>query len=156
MKGELRNEFIKITDKTSPKGIRETYLEVCGKLYPLKATVKLIKNNIQNKFDEYGKRALLAEKNEGIDWKALSHAVRVNSQGIELFKTGHITFPRPDRDLLLKIKTGQMDYKEVAEIITEGLQALETAKINSNLPLKPDIDWCNDFVYNIYLEIVKK
>jgi hypothetical protein len=38
----------------------------------------------------------MAETQEGVDWKALSHAVRVGTQALELLKTGHVTFPLPN------------------------------------------------------------
>lgn len=151
---EAKTDLITIDSKTSKNGVTETYLQVCRKYYPLKAPIKLIRTQIQGKFDEYGKRALMAEKNEGIDWKALSHAVRVNSQGIELLNTGRITFPRPDKDLLLQIKTGKHAYKDVEEVILEGFQKLEEAKEKSTLRDKPDLEWIDNFVYNTYAEIV--
>ena len=153
--GELNNEYIKIIRKINPKGISEEFLEVAGKFYALNCNVKLVRQQLQEKFDEYGKRALLAEKNEGIDWKALSHAVRVNSQGVELLTTGSITFPRPDRELLVQIKTGQMLYKQVEEIILEGFQQLEEAKEKSKLRLKPNQEWIDNFVEHVYTDIVK-
>lgn len=152
---ELNNEYIKIVRKVNPKGLSEEFLEVAGKFYAMNCTVKLVKSQLQEKFDEYGKRALLAEKNEGIDWKALSHAVRVNSQGVELLNTGRITFPRPDRELLLQIKTGQLQYKQVEEIILEGFDNLERAKEQSTLRAKPDQEWIDGFVEHIYTDIVK-
>lgn len=151
----LKNEYISLEYKTSPNNISEEYLKVCDKYYCTKATVKTIKEQIQKRFDQYGARALKAELNEGVDWKALSHAVRVNSQGIELLNTGHITFPRPDRELLIKIKTGQMEYNEVADIIVEGLEILKGYQANSSLREKPDLDWMNDFVYDVYSKVVK-
>jgi hypothetical protein len=152
---KTKNEHILITMCKGPNGILTPHLEICDKKYPIHATVKYVKQQVQRRFDEYGQRALKAEKNEGVDWKALSHAVRVNNQAQELLETGHITFPRPDRELLLAIKTGQMDYKEVAELIENGLVQLEASKQKSTLRESPNVDWVNDFVYSIYSEIVK-
>lgn len=152
---KLKNEYIKITSKTNPRGVDEEFLEVAGKYYAVHCNVKLVKQQLQEKFDEYGKRALMAEKNEGCDYKALSHCVRVNSQGKELLETGHITFPRPDRELLLKIKTGQMHYKDIEPIILEGFEQLEKAKEKSTLREKPDLEWVDNFITDIYTNIVK-
>lgn len=149
-----KNEYISLAVRINPKGIEEEFLEVAGKYYAVHCNVKLVREQLQEKFDEYGKRALLAEKNEGVDWKALSHAVRVNSQGIELLNTGYITFPRPDKDLLLKIKTGQLPYKEVEEIILEGFNGLEEAKQKSTLREKPDQNYIDNYVADIYTNIV--
>jgi hypothetical protein len=98
--------------------------------------------------------ALKAEKNEGIDWKALSHAVRVASEAIELLNTGKITFPRPDKDLLLAIKTGAMEYKEVEKIIEQGLIDLEIAQEKSILRSEPDWKKADELVYNLHLKAI--
>lgn len=149
-----KNEFISIEYLDDKNGNQFLYLKICDKFYCLNTTVKHIRDQIQRRFDQYGQRALKAELNEGIDWKALSHAVRVNNQGIELLNTGHITFPRPDRELLLSIKTGQMEYNEVADIIVQGLEDLKTAQTTSSLRDKPDQQWIDDFVYDLYKQIV--
>lgn len=148
------NEHIKITSCKGPNDSLEPHLEVCNRKLPFHCTVKHAKQVFGKIFEQYGSRALLAEQNEGIDWKALSHAVRVNSEAKELLLTGFITFPRPDRELLLKIKTGQMNYKEVAEIIEQGLAELLECEKRSALREKPDQEWIDNFVYDVYKEIV--
>jgi len=152
---EPKSEYITITKKDNKRGGEDTFLVVAGKYYSIDCKIKLIRDQVQAKFDEYGKRALLAEKNLGCDWKALSHAVRVNSQGVELLSTGNITFPRPDRDLLLKIKTGQLQYKEVEEIIVQGFADLESAKAKSTLRETPNQEWVDNFICEVYTDIVK-
>lgn len=150
------NDHITIEYLKSPRGIPEPYLVVCDKKIAFHSTVKYALEHVQKRFDEYGKRALMAEKNEGIDWKALSHAVRVNSEAKELLETSKITFPRPDKDLLLAIKLGKMDYKEVAALIEKGLEDLVEASKNSKLQEKPNKEWADNFVYEVYSKIVKE
>jgi hypothetical protein len=149
------NEHIKHTECKGPSNKLESHLEVCNKKYPFRADIKYIKSQIQRRFDEYGKRALMAEKNEGLDFKSLSHAVRVNNEAVELLETGSITFPRPDKDLLLKIKLGEIPYKEVANMIENGLELLKIAQINSKLRDEPDKEWADNFIYEVYSRIVK-
>lgn len=149
-----QNENIKITPIKNKKGEFENYLEVCDRKVPLTATVKYAEDVYQKIFDMYGERALKAEKNEGIDWKALSHAVRVAGEAIELLRTGKITFPRPDKELLLAIKTGSMDYKEVEKIIEKGLADLEIAQSDSKLRMTPDWQMANSLVYELHLKAI--
>lgn len=149
------NEHIGIALLTEKNGREGKYLTVCNRKVPFNATVKYAKDVYQRIFDMYGERALKAEKNEGIDWKALSHAVRVANESIELLNSGFITFPRPDKDLLIKIKTGQMDYKEVEKIIETGLIKVEEAQKLSKLPSKPDYKFAEELVYNMYLQQIK-
>lgn len=150
-----RNEYIKIVTQPNVRGADEKFLEVCEKKYSLKCFARTIREQIQFRWDQYGKRALMARENKGVDWKALSHAVRVNRQGIELLLTGNITFPRPDRELLLKIKTGQLEYNQVADIIVEGLEELRNAEKASILRKTPDQDWINDFTFDTYLKVIR-
>lgn len=150
------SEHIKIDLLKAPNGKMEPYLNICDKKIAFHSTVKYALEHVQRRFDEYGRRALMAEKNEGLDFKALSHAVRVNSEAKELLETGKITFPRPDRELLLKIKTGQMHYKEVAEIIENGLEELKIISANSTLREQANREWADEFIYKVYSEIVKK
>jgi hypothetical protein len=79
-------------------------LSVCNRKIQKSVTCTHAHKIFKRVLEEYGARALQAEKNIGIDWKALMHAVRVCSEAIELLSTGRITYPRPERDLLLAIR----------------------------------------------------
>jgi hypothetical protein len=91
----------------------------------------------------------------GKDFKALSHSVRVNSEALQLLTTGHITFPRPDRELLLQIKLGQLPYEQIAELIEQGLADVCEVHKKSTLRDKPDKEWADNFVYDVYSKIVR-
>lgn len=152
---ELNDEFIKIVmvDEKS-KGL-QPHLEVCNKKFPLHCKIKYVLDCLEKTMEGYGHRALAAETNQGVDFKALYHSVRVAREGEELLLTGNITFPRPEADLLLKIRKGEMHYKDIAELIEEGLDKIRIAEITSVLRKEPDLDWINDFVYDSYLEVIK-
>ena len=134
-------------------GPPQRYLSCCGRKTPFTNKVVDAIRIYQAVFDQYGARALAAEGNKGVDWKALSHAVRVNSEAIELLKTGNITLPLPNRELVLSIKQGNFPYKEVAELIEQGLADLEAARSESGLRFEPDHAWAADFVARVYSEI---
>lgn len=144
------NEYINFVNIKNPRGVVEPHLEVCGKKYALHCTVKYVKEKIQEKIDNYGHRALAAEKNEGIDYKSLYHAVRVSAEGIELCNTGNITFPRPEAELLLKIRKGELPYKQIAEIIEQQLETLEKVQHTGVLRDKPDYNWVENFIEYVY------
>jgi predicted nucleotidyltransferase len=148
---DCNNEHIKITMCKGPNNTLAPHLEICNRKIPFHSTIKYAKELFQRLFNEYGHRALLAEKNENIDWKALMHAVRVAAEAKELLLTGFITFPRPEKELLLKIRNGLIDYKKVASIIEEGLITLEETQKNSILPDKPNYEAIDDLIYDIYL-----
>lgn len=132
------------------------HLEVCNRKCPLTFSIKKAHEIYKGLFDEYGKRALAAELNSGVDWKALSHAVRVARECVELLTTGNITFPRPEREHLIAIKTGRLPYKEVAEEIEMLLPAAEEASANSCLRAEPDRAWIDAFVLRVYGDEVRQ
>lgn len=152
--GLVNNEFISITEIRNPRGVMEPYLQVNGRKIPFHSTVKYATEILTRIFEQYGARALLAEKNEGVDWKALSHAVRVCSQAKELLTDHVITFPRPDAALLLQVKKGELPYNQVAEIIEQGMIEVEEATKNSTLPEKPDKELAETIVECYYSETV--
>ena len=131
------------------------HLQVCNRKLPFGADIKFCKMVLQKIFDEYGSRAHKAHLDGGKDYKALSHAVRVNSEGLELLETGHITFPRPDAELLKKIKNKELPFEEIGEIIEQGLVDLVEAQKNSKLRDKPDLEWRDQFLFEVYSEVVK-
>ncbi len=144
------NEHMTMTDISLPNGTTVRHWDVCGRKMPFTASIKNARDVTQRLVDEYGQRALAAETNQGIDWKALSHAVRVGTQAIELLQTGNITFPLPNAAHVLAIKTGQLSYQEVSAEIEQLLAAIETEAQTSALPAEPDREWMTDFIVQTY------
>lgn len=126
------------------------YLEVAGRKVPMGATVKLARATLKRVFDEFGQRALLAEQNQGVDWKALMHAVRVAKQAEELLLTGNVTFPRPEKSALLSIRKGELRYETVAEMIEAGVVDMEKAALKSKLPVSPDRAFADELICRHY------
>jgi predicted nucleotidyltransferase len=148
------NEFLKFSEGMQPNGDSIMYFEICGKKIMLTASIKVARELAQKLVNEYGQRALAAERNEGVDWKALSHAVRVGHEALELFSTKHITFPRPEAQHLLAIKRGQIDYKQVAEEIEQLLVDVEDSAVKSDLLDSADQSIIDDFVIGHYTKQV--
>ena len=125
-------EHVAVIQHQTRQGVHEPMIEVCNRKIPFTVTAKEAFGIVDRLFTEYGKRALAAERSEGIDWKALSHAVRVGRQAIELLETGTITFPRPEATHLKAIKCGTLAYQPVAEEIESLLIAVEQAAERSS------------------------
>lgn len=150
-KGEPLIKFVTIPHRVT--GVVEEYIQVGPKIkVPMNASCKIAYDTYLTQFERYGERAKQAETNQGIDWKALMHAVRVCQEAEELLLTGNITLPRPEAELLLKIRKGELPYREVADIIVGGLDKLNDAKTKTVLPSEPDHKWIEDFIYNTYKE----
>jgi RNA repair pathway DNA polymerase beta family len=142
---------------TQQSGTVVGYFDVCGRKLQFTSKVAECQKVLQHLMDEYGQRALQAENNEGIDWKAMSHAVRIGEQAIELFETGFIKFPRPNADFLLKIKQGLLPYKGVAYLVEKNFDDVERASEKSDLPEDVDRKWIDDFLVDKYYnEVVRE
>lgn len=126
------------------------HLEVCGRRIPFTASLKTAREVLQRLVEEFGQRALQAERNEGIDWKALSHAVRVGREAIELFATGRITFPLSYADHIRRIKAGEIPYEAVESEIEGLLADVEAAAATSPLPEAPDQAMIEELVLLAY------
>jgi hypothetical protein len=144
---------INMIDEKS-KGIKP-YLQVCGRNAPFNGTVKHALDMYKKVYDQYGHRARQAASNEGVDFKALYHAVRVAAEAKELLLTGNITFPRPEASLLLQIRKGELPYAQIAELIEQGLEDVKQAQVVSTLRETADLDWIDGFVYSVYYEHIR-
>lgn len=131
------------------------FFECCGRKVAFNATVRQAHEIFSKIYQNYGDRARKAQENEGVDWKALSHAVRVGEEAIELLETGHITFPLPRASHILNIKCGAHLYEEVAEEIEHLLIRVEEASEKSILPETADTGYIDEFVAEVYEQIVK-
>jgi len=130
------------------------HLECCNRKAPYFASLKDARAIYARVLGEYGIRALQAERDEGVDWKALSHAVRVGTEAIELLTTGNITFPLPNAAHVLAIKTGRRHYREVSEEIEALLAGVEDAAERSSLPAAPDMAWIEDLIVDAYRGVI--
>ena len=143
-------EHMVVVDIPLASGTLIRHWDVCGRKLPYTASIKNARDIVQKLVDEYGQRALQAESQQGVDWKALSHAVRVGTQAIELLQTGSVTFPLPNAAHILAIKTGNLPYQDVSTEIEGLLEAVEAESARSTLPSEPDYEWIADFVTHVY------
>lgn len=145
-------EHAVIVDIPLANGTMIRHLDVCNRKLPFTSSIKNARDIVQRLVDEYGARALQAESQQGVDWKALSHAVRVGTQAIELLRTGNITFPLPNAQHILEIKLGRLPYQTVAAEIEDLLVRVEAESAQSTLPDTPDYDWIDAFVARVHRE----
>jgi hypothetical protein len=131
-----------------------TFFECCNRKVDFAATLKQAHEIFSRIYANYGARARLAMDSEGVDWKALSHAVRVGREAIELLTTGRITFPLPYSTHVLAIKKGQLAYPEVAEEIEGLLEQVEDAAARSVLPEKANAAFIDHLVVAQYMRVV--
>lgn len=147
-------DHMALEDRPQQHGQTVRHWSVCNKMMPYTASIKSAHETMSSIVRDYSHRALAAEKNEGVDWKAVSHAVRIATQAIELLETGNVVFPRPDAERLVEIKLGRVPYKIVADEIDALLPAVVAAAEASSLPEKPDHEWIDALVAGAYRGVV--
>jgi hypothetical protein len=132
------------TEHTANQQIRQ--IEVCGKSFGETTPLKLWVEPLTRLLNRFGKRAMSAMESDGADLKAMYHAVRLTGEMNELLQTGCITYPRPDADLLMRIRQGKFTNGEVAEMIEVAVAEGEVLLLTSTLQEKPDSEWLTDWM----------
>jgi hypothetical protein len=144
-------EHVGVVTEASPRlGASVRMLEVCNRKAQEHVTLKEAHKIFKHLFDEYGQRALQAERQEGVDWKAMMHALRVSREAEELLLHHTISYPRPEAELLLRVRKGELPYKQVAELLEGGLVRLEECQRLSTLPAEPDRAAAEELVAAVY------
>jgi predicted nucleotidyltransferase len=128
------------------------HLEVCGRKIDLNASVEYALNCYEWVMKEYGDRAKASI--DGVDWKAVMHAVRVAEEAVELLQTGFITFPRPNALYLLGLRTGKFGYDDVMDHFERTVEQIESIAPASTLPDEPDYETGKQLVLQYYNEMV--
>lgn len=150
----LLTEFpnlIKVVELPDANSSMLKYIQVGPKTkVPFTATAKTAAAIYKEQFDKYGARSKAAMDNQGLDLKALCNAVRVINEGIELCKTGQISFPRPEAALLLKIRRNELPFQQISEMIDNGVNEVKIEMAKSSLPEKPNIEFIEDMVCRTY------
>lgn len=150
---ELPNsEYSKKYDIDNCQAKDKRAFDFCGKKLMADTNVFYAKATIQKFYDSYGERARMARANEGIDWKAISHALRVGYQLKELYTSGDLVFPLKDAEFLKDIKGGKYHYvnDEIAEKLEKLINEVSVLADNSNYPKSVDLDYWKNYILDIY------
>jgi hypothetical protein len=121
----------------------------CGKQVQLTAKVEYTLKMVRNFIDTFGERARLAKANEGIDWKAMSHAIRAATEVKEILTKKTITFPLANAECLKDIKLGHHDFTGyVLPMLEELMEEVEELSEKSGLPEKVNRRYWDEFIIN--------
>lgn len=135
------------------------YIEICGRKYQDNQGIEYTINALLCVYNSYGARAQQAERNEGIDWKALSHAYRVCCQAIEILRDHKLTLPLKEEDLKIvrDVKLGLIPFKEFQPMLETKLE--EVLKWEKESTLRENFDYklfCEDIVMSLYEGFISK
>ena len=137
---ERKFKYIKFTFAPTSRGSGETkegkYVEVLGKRFLGTVTVKYFSEKITEMEEQFGNRAKASAK--GVDFKALSHAVRVISEIEELIDDDFISFPLKNRVYVTSIKEGHETLEDVMQYIDNKITLVQDKLDASDLPEKSD------------------
>jgi hypothetical protein len=137
------------------KGIK--MYEVCGRKIQETADIAYAHEIVKKFYDSYGERARLAKDNKNIDWKAISHAIRVAYEMKEIYEQGTITFPLKEAVLLKEVKTGLLDYTtEVAPLLEKLVDEVEILSLASNYPESVNRKFWDDFLVELIEEYINE
>ncbi|MFY9949503.1 MAG: nucleotidyltransferase domain-containing protein [Candidatus Sulfotelmatobacter sp.] len=100
---------------------------------------------------EKGQRTELEEK-YGYDVKAAMHALRLLYECKELVSDGCITLPRPERDLLIRVRTGKFSIDKVMTLAKQLFNECHDAAKRSRLPASVDRSAVSRLVTKCYLQ----
>lgn len=146
------NEFAYWIFATDKNGVNQIFYEVLGRKFQQTVSVKEMKTSLFKLWEEYGDRARLAMTNQGVDWKALSHALRGGYQLINIYKHGDLVYPMEQNPLILAVKTGTMPFNEVQEELEKVVQEVEILAENSHYPSSVDREFWEAFLEDVYSE----
>jgi hypothetical protein len=132
------DKYIKFVQAPGPRGakIEEwTYLEVLGRKFADNITLEYLDQKCTEMLNSYGSRVV--GNTDAIDWKAMSHAVRVILEVEELLSTSFIKFPLKDAEFIKQVKAGNVEIDKVQQLLTQKIELvdelLQTTTLNKEV-----------------------
>lgn len=141
-------DAIVLHEHVTTTGDPHSPIEILGKRLTGGATTDHYLSTFERYMEAYGERAKLAEKNEGVDWKAVSHAVRAAIE-VKMILTGQpleLPFHPGVAAFLRDIKQGKRPFTEVQQQLEEEIERIEELAAKSALPVNADKKWADEFV----------
>lgn len=89
----------------------------------------------------------------GYDTKAAMHGLRLLYECLELMQYGKITLPRPEKELLIKVRSGAWKLERLLDHAKGLFVEVETAVANSPLPEKVDRAAISQLIAQVQLEL---
>lgn len=134
----------------------QTFYEVCGRKFQDSNRVEYVIQNLEKIYDAYGARAKAAKENDGIDWKALHHALRAGYQAKYIYTEGGFSYPLPETEFLIEVKEGKLDYlTEVQPVLDNLVDEVMILAENSTYPDRVDMKFINKMILALHKDIVE-
>lgn len=141
---EVLHELPRDDERVNVQGVIE--IQIAGKWFGSTTQIRYVRDSVQKIITGYGERANASKA--GVDWKAMSHAVRVSQELHDLITKGEIVFPLPYSDQLIEIKVGRMTLENVQSILDDTLCSVEEVTAKSDLPEQVDREFWDNWLTN--------
>lgn len=145
-------KYIKITRAPGPLGTNGheiiDYVEILDKKFSKDVTLDYMLERSIFLESTVGHRTKAAA--EGTDWKALSHAIRVLTEVIELLGLHTIRFPLENAQWLKGIKSGEYELEPILEAIEERIDYIDQLLIITTLPETANQKQVNKLILETY------
>jgi predicted nucleotidyltransferase len=144
--------LIKCSMKDKSNGEKDlVFYEVCGRKYQDTLTLGQLLTHCKELYNEYGDRAKQAKDNLGVDFKAVSHALRASYQMLHILQDGDFEYPLPETDFLLQVKKGELNFAgEIQPVLDDLILKIETLAEQSSLPKEADRLFWDKWLLDIY------
>ncbi len=128
----------------------EKVLQLGGKLHSGTIRMAEFTHRVETDLKRYGDRAEAAQRGEGLDFKALSHALRALDQMEELLQTGQIVFPLQNREELIAVKAGKYAWNELEPRILRRVSEVDALQDHAPFVGRPDAAFAESLVLACY------
>ncbi len=136
-------KYFQVTEyEIDHNGTMRPCIKLLEKILPYTSTVNTNLLVINALLKKYGSRANAASI-DNVDWKATAHAIRIVDEGISLLSGNKLIFPFSDEYInkFIKIKFGNVFFKDVINELNNKLEILKTLELESTLPKRsPDLE----------------
>jgi hypothetical protein len=121
------------------KELNDPCLYILDKIFPLTITIKEALERITVQIANYGHRTITSANVGGADFKALSHAIRIAYQIIELLTTKKLEFPLKESNIIREIKEQRHSLEFITDLLTDLISQIDVLKIQNTLPSKESV-----------------
>lgn len=150
------NEFAWFTVDPKQREHCQDFYQILERSYQFTMKASDFKTSILKLWSTYGERAKQAEANNGVDWKALSHALRSGYQLRDIYLYGDYHYPLKQSDYIKSVKAGEVLFAEVKETLEALVCEIEKLAAVSKYPDKPDIKKWERWVANAYIDHINQ
>jgi hypothetical protein len=123
---------------------------ICTKALQKSTPIQHARSYLAKWESAYGQRIREVDTETGIDWKSLSHAVRIAHELRELLTDGQLTFPRANAVFLKDIKDGKIPFDVVGSALKGLMEECDQLIETSDLPDRV----CKQLVDEVILDIM--